>query len=676
MNKYRYNNRRGWFLSVLGFVLLGLFLSTVLLAAETKNEVGIFTLGEIEVTAKDEEAKNITTDKLGDEEMRQFNRDTVASALNLLPGVTLSQGGARNEQMIYVRGLDVRHVPIFLDGVPIYVPYDGYPDLGRFTTFDLSEIVMSKGFTSVLYGPNTMGGAINLVSRRPEKALEGNAGVGWFTGNGYQGYANLGTNQKRWYAQGGISYLNSDYSVLSDDFKPTRARTEDGGKRENSYYRDRKYNLKFGLTPAEGHEYAVSYFNQHGVKGVPPYTGTDSTQSARYWQWPYWDKEGLYFNSRTPIGDKSYAKTRLYYDKYQNSLATYTDGTYSRISPSSSLSNYDDYTYGGSIELGTSVIPRNLLKLAGHYKADVHREQDTPANPYERTEEKIFSIGLEDTITITKRLYAILGISYDRQWVVEAENYYRNTMYNLPEGNTDAWNPQGALFYSLTDTAKINFSVSEKTRFPTMKDKYSYRWNSAIPNPDLKPERARNYELGYQDVLFKRVALKTALFYRDIKDFILQATVPDPNNPGRTTSQNQNVGHVEQYGFEVDLTASLMTTLDAGINYTYLDNNNRSSSDKLTDVPEHKLFVYAKYTPIKALSLLADLETDSKRYSSTNGVRIAKGFTVVNAKAMYEIIKGLQIEAGVRNVLDKNYTLYEGFPMSGRTFFSNLTYRF
>ncbi|OPY80032.1 MAG: Colicin I receptor precursor [Syntrophorhabdus sp. PtaU1.Bin153] len=676
MNEFVHNKRGGWFLGVLGILLIGVLLSVEGLAAETKNEGGVFTLGEIEVSAKNEEAKNITIDKLADEEMREFNRDTVANALNLLPGITLSQGGARSEQMIYVRGLDVRHVPIFLDGVPVYVPYDGYPDLGRFTTFDLSEIVMSKGFTSVLYGPNTMGGAINLVSKRPEKAFEGNAGVGWFTGNGYQGYANFGTKQKRWYAQGGISYLNSDYFVLSDEFKPTRARTEAGGQRENSYYWDRKYNLKFGLTPAEGHEYAVSYFNQHGVKGVPPYTGTDSTQSPRYWQWPYWDKEGLYFNSRTPIGDKSYAKTRLYYDKYQNSLATYTDGTYSRISPQSSLSNYDDYTYGGSVEVGTSLIPRNLLKLAGHYKADVHREQDTPANPYERTEEKIFSIGLEDTITITKRLYAILGISYDRQWVVEAENYANRTMYSLPEGKTDAWNPQGGLFYSLTDTAKINFSISEKTRFPTMKDKYSYRWNSAIPNPDLKPERARNYELGYQDVLFKRVAVKTALFYRDIKDFILQATVPDPNNPRRTISQNQNVGHVEQYGFEVDLSTSLMTTLDAGVNYTYLDNNNRSSSDKLTDVPEHKLFVYAKYTPVKVLSFLADLETDSKRYSSSNGVRIAKGFTVVNAKAMYEIIKGLQIEAGVRNLLDKNYALYEGFPMPGRTFFSNLTYRF
>ena len=126
---------------------------------------------------------------------------------------------------------------------------------------------------------------------------------------------------------------------------------------------------------------------------------------------------------------------------------------------------------------------------------------------------------------------------------------------------------------------------------------------------------------------------------------------------------------MEQYGFELDLSAPIIKTLDAGVNYTYLDNNNRSSSDKLTDVPEHKFFVYAKYTPVKGLSLLADVEKDSKRWSDSRGVRVAKGYTVANIKAMYEIIRGLQIEAGVRNVFDNDYELNEGFPMPGRLFF-------
>jgi iron complex outermembrane receptor protein len=231
--------------------------------------LGVFVLGEVEVVGNQEQsAASVLTERVTEEELRSFNRDDVAEALDLLPGVHMSKTGARNESTVYVRGFDLRHVPLYLDGIPIYVPYDGYPDLRRFTTFDLSQIVLSKGFTSVLYGPNTMGGAINLVSKRPEKAFEGNCGAGYASGDSYQAYLNLGTNQGWWYLQTGASWYNIDHFRLSDDFRETAA--EDGGRRENSYQRDRKINIKLGLTPHGDDEYALSYIYQHGVKGTPP----------------------------------------------------------------------------------------------------------------------------------------------------------------------------------------------------------------------------------------------------------------------------------------------------------------------------------------------------------------------------------------------------------------------
>lgn len=261
--------------------LIALSLPAVATAADP---VGVFTLGEIEVRAKaDADSINPTVDRIYADELRQFNRNTIADAANLLPGVTASVTGARNEQTLYVRGLDIKHVPLFLDGIPIYVPYDGYPDLARFTTFDLSEVVVAKGFTSVLYGPNTMGGAINMVSRRPEKAFEGEVGAGISSGDTYLGYANLGTAQEKWYLQAGAAYLDSNYFPLSDNFTPTK--TENGGQRDNSYKQDGKINLKAGYTPNKTDEYAFSFIDQHGEKGTPPYTGNDQTVTARYWQW-------------------------------------------------------------------------------------------------------------------------------------------------------------------------------------------------------------------------------------------------------------------------------------------------------------------------------------------------------------------------------------------------------
>nr|CBX30876.1 hypothetical protein N47_E43880 [uncultured Desulfobacterium sp.] len=654
---------------------------TNLKAEEKTQTTNVFTLGEIEVKDSSEVSKNITVEKLYSDEIRDFGRNNVAQALNLLPGVTMSQTGARNEQTIFVRGFDIRRVPLFLDGIPIYVPYDGYPDFGRFTTYDVSEIVVSKGFTSVLYGPNTEGGAINMVSRRPQKAFEGDAGAGYGTGGTYNGYINLGSNQKTWYLQGGASYINSDYFVLSDDFDPSKAlyKTENGGKRDNSYYHDGKYNLKLGFTPAEGHEYALSYIEQHGVKGNPVYTGYDSSVTPRYWIWPYWDKKSWYLTTNTPLGKDFYLKTRLYYDKYKNSLWSYDDATYSTMKKKSSFaSDYDDHSRGFSVEAGTTLIPINNIKAAFHYKQDYHKEHNIPA-PYQNFKDDIMSVGLEDTVQITDKLYSILGISYDSIKTIEAEDSFNSTTGTFgyyPKGSAHAVNPQIGFLHNLTDSAKIYATVADKSRLPTIKDKYSYRMGTALPNPDLKSEKSTNYEIGYQDTFLKKIAVKTDLFYADVTDMILLVKVPDPSNPGKTINQNQNISNVKRTGAELEITVPVMDKLESGFNYSYIFNDNRTNRDKITDVPRNKLFAYVRYMPLTQLSLLGDIEYNSDRFSSTDGVERVGSFAVTNFRATYEIIKGVKIEGGVLNIFDRNYALSEGYPMAGRSYFANMRYSF
>ena len=645
---------------------------------EERNRV--YTLGEIDVVAKGEESKNTSIDKVYYEEMRLFDRNNLADSLNLLPGVTLSEAGARNEKMIYLRGFDLKRAPIFQDGIPIYVPYDGYPDLGRFTTFDLSEVVVSKGFTSVLYGPNTVGGAINMVSRRPVKELEMNLGTGYASGNSYHGFGNIGTNQGKWYLQIGGSYLNQDYFRVSNDLESTSLQPGDGGRRVNSYETDWKASAKIGYTPNESDEYAFSYINQQGEKGVPPYDGYDTRQSVKYWQWPYWNKESFYFNSKTGILDKSYVKTRLFYDKFQNSLNSYDDATYSTMLKKSSFaSNYDDYTYGGSLETGTLLLPYNSLKAAFHFKKDVHREQNAETYPTQRFEDNIFSVGAEDTIDFTDRVYGIAGVSYDWLNTLEATDLNTSTLKlsSFPTANTSAWNPQGGLFYKMTDTGTLHSSIAKKSRLPSIKDKYSYRLGTAIPNPDLKAEQSINYEVGYKDLLFKSLVLETNVFYNQVTDFILLTTIPDPLNPKKTINQNQNISKLNMYGLELGLSGNLLENLKGGFNWTWLQYQNPSATDQITNLPNHKLFAFLQYfTPLTGLSVLGSVEYNGDRLSSTDGVRVANQYVLVNAKAIYEFYRGYSIEGGINNITDENYALDEGYPLAGRNFFVNLRYKF
>lgn len=69
------------------------------------DPVSVFTLGEIEVSAKaDEDRANSTVDRVYADEQLNFDRNTIADAANLLPGVTLSvtgYGSANTYEYLY-----------------------------------------------------------------------------------------------------------------------------------------------------------------------------------------------------------------------------------------------------------------------------------------------------------------------------------------------------------------------------------------------------------------------------------------------------------------------------------------------------------------------------------------------------------------------------------------------
>ena len=149
--------------------LLPALLLTVFATAAVAQE-GTFQLGTVVVSASAHAPESVAEQVMGKDAIQQSNADTVSAAVATLPGASLSRN-SRNEETVFLRGFDARQVPVFVDGVPLYVPYDGYIDFARFTTFDLSEIRVAKAGASLLYGPNTLGGAINLVTRKPVASM-------------------------------------------------------------------------------------------------------------------------------------------------------------------------------------------------------------------------------------------------------------------------------------------------------------------------------------------------------------------------------------------------------------------------------------------------------------------------------------------------------------------------
>ncbi len=631
----------------------------------------IFTLGEVFITATREID---ISGRVTQSEMETQNKTEVSKALDVLPGITLTASGQRNESTLTIRGFDLRSVPVFMDGIPVYVPYDGYVDLARFTTFDLSVVDVSKGFSSMLFGPNSLGGAINLISRKPTKKLEYDGAMGLINTNGYRGNFNIGSHFSKIYFQGGYSYLHRDSYILSKNFESRMH--ESGGERKNSYRTDQKINLKIGWTPTEKQEYVVGYINQQGSKGNPLYAGDDKLNSLfskpRYWQWPAWNKETYYLLTNTKLTGKHYIRNKIYYDIFKNTINSYDDSTYStQKKPYAFQSRYNDYTYGANIEYGTTILQNNELKFSTQYKKDVHRENNI-GEPVRRFEDNTTYFAIEDIYKISKSIVLIPGISYSERENIIAQDYNSKTesITDYPSASpSKSFSGQLGLFYYFKDNHRLSFSVSKKSRFATIKDRYSYRMGTAIPNPDLKPETADNYDISYSGKFFNKLFCQASVYYSHITDAILTV-----NNVQPGKSQMQNTGSAEFMGAEIATRYTIKKKLIIGASYSYIEKHNLTNPSVLfTDVPDSKVFSFIEYKPTQLISIMLNAEYYSSRYSTSYGT-IAPEFTLVNTMISGKIWKYLSLEAGVNNIFDTNYMLVEGYPEEGRNFFVTLRF--
>lgn len=645
----------------------GIPVSAALFSGSVWAEQGVFNLGQVVVSAEQNKARGVEQ-VVDAKQLEEFNRNTVGSALNMLPGFSLATAGARGEQQFYVRGFDSRQVPIFLDGIPQYVPYDGNVDIARFTTFDLAEVRLAKGSASLLYGPNIMGGAVNLVSRKPVKELEGNVRVGFATGSEHMVAANVGMNQGLWYMQAGVSYLEAASFKLPHGFTDHKAQpTDTGSRRSNADYRDKKGSFKFGLTPNDTDEYAIGYSKQEGDKNQPVYTGANDQEKARFWRWPQWDKESIYFISSTALDEHNTLKTRVYKDEYVNTLRMYDNSAFTTYSNSP----YTDKTYGAAVEWINTNLENHELHIAVHYKDDRHKSADDKSSKDFRDVTR--SIALEDLITLAPTWRMRVGVSHEER---SARKTFSTDYPNFDKDTTRATNGLLELMHDLNDDIELFASVAKKTRMPTLKDRFSARMGKAYANPNLKPEEARHVEFGLRGTPWAGAYLQSSIFYSHVRNEMQFM-------PYKDKEQLQNVGKARHRGFEISLDQNIGEQWQVGAAYTYLNRVNLSDrSIKLTDTPRHKLFAHTTWKPMDKLALQATMETESGRrisYKESKTVTnypTLSGFTVLGFKSTWYVLDELSLEAGVRNLTNKNYAYADGYPMPGRTWFAGANYQF
>ena len=651
--------------------IFGLSIVTSMLLAES------FTLGQVSVLENIKDI-NLFEQSISPEVISQNSSDTVSEALDNLSGVNQDVQGGRGESTLYIRGFDAKRVGVFIDGIPVYVPYDGNFDYGRFLTTDIGSIDVSKGYSSVVYGGNTMGGVVNIVSRKPTKEFEGNAKAKIVLDSDakmakHVESVNIGTKQGNFYGQLGANYSKQDHFRISDDYEATATQPE--GERLRSEAQDKKISLKAGYLADDKSEIAISYVNQQGEKQQPPVTDTTFAKN-KDWDWPYWDKETVSITGQKNF-DSSYVKALAYYDKSKNSVWSYDNATFSSITKNWAFkSRYDDYSYGARLEYGIE-LGENFIKAAANYKKDVHRAYDKNKTTnveslVERYEDNTVSLGLEDVYNITSKLEFLAGVSYDKKEAHEIYDTNAAYLNMLALETQDSFSPQTALVYSLDDSSKVKGSISRKTYMPSMKDRYSRKFNSYVPNVDLKNETATHYELSYLKK-YNALTSRANIFLTRVDDAI-QSIVHAPSG----LLQNQNVGTFDHRGVELELNYKA-DALEIGGNYTYISIKNKDNgSVEIVDVPKHQFFTFAQKEIAKDVSLYANMKFRDGAYENKlNGTYVTNpNFTTFDLKAIYEPTKNLTAEIGIKNLTDELVRYDMAYPMAGREFFASLDYKF
>jgi outer membrane cobalamin receptor len=548
----------------------------------------------------------------------------LSDILSYAPGAYATSGG-KGESHVKLRGLDTDKSTLLLDGIPVYDPYFNSYDLKTVLTEDVEAIKVVKGASSVLYGPNTLGGIVDVLTLKPKTpSLTLRAAAGRDSSYILS-------------ARGAVAWRKTVFmgAVTRDHSNGLRIPVGDStGLLKNSDYGKTALNGKVYFYPGEKSEIlaqASFYSSEWGI--------ADATQyyKSRYWRFKDWRRLTLGLGGTFPLFAKGSLKVRTYYVKSDNTLDQYKNASMSTLDWESIYKNYDAGAFIlGSHPLGT----RNELRFSLNARVDHVEQQGSATAPWEIYEHQTYSAGIEDDFRLTDKWQITGGFSIDR-------------LKKQVGGTRTSLNPVGGIRFTPAPDLSFHLALSRKSRFPSMRSLYS----TSGGNPALRDEIGTTVELGadwrgpFEGSL--------AVFTTEVEDMIYSVRLPS----GYKTYIN--IGKASVKGFEAGVAKSV-GLFDARLSYTFLDTKNKDENRRLDLVPQSELSLVAGFGPVDdyRLSLWGVAASSSEVLISGTKVS-APGYVV--ASASFEKYFGMfSLYVKVDNLFDRAYATEPGYPMASR----------
>jgi iron complex outermembrane receptor protein len=525
-------------------------------------------------------AGGVSAIELNDASLRLPAAPTTEEVLREIPTLHV-RTNTRGEAEIAVRGSESRQVAVLLDGVPLTLGWDGRTDVSVFGAGAVENIRFVRGISSVLHGPNVLGGVVEmstaarLLPRRASFSASGTLdGEGGFAASvhgeqpfdtdGGAGVVRIGAG---WRDRPGFPLPKGvTEPVATDGLRLNTDATNLSGFFSLRYDRDR-------------HGWAsLSASGFRGERGIAAELGA---AQPRLWRYPAIERLVVAASGGTGHHDTPWGRADLEasvgMDVGHSSIRSYRTRDYDDIV---GREDGNDRTVTTRL-LGDHTLGRRGNLAAAFTLADIDHEAivDGQSAGYRQ---RLMSVAGESTWILVETpsaslatLRLSLGGAWDRGWTPRTGN--------LPAtGTLDDWGARAGVSAILAGgTTLIHAGVSRRGRFPALREMYSEALDRFVPSPDLRPEQLVAVEGG----VTTRVGageLQLVGFHYDLSGAIRRITLDD----GRRMRVNSD--ELVSTGIEVLFNQSFGTVSFGGdltLQTTRLEDPSTSVSSRPENLP-------------------------------------------------------------------------------------------
>lgn len=494
---------------ITGTVLWG---GNSVLAQENEQE---FTLDPMVITATRTEKRDVdvpaSTTILSNQDLKNTGAQNLQVALGRVPGLiykTFSPGGGAMGTManeIAIRGVS-NGTLVMLNGTPMNLRGKYFLDAIPVENVERVEIV--KGGAGVLYGSEAMGGVINIITK---KELTNSVSVG---------YGNYG--QQKYSASVGTDKVNVGYNLEKWGNVDTISRSDDKGLKHTDMTGSEKRNLYVDYKINDNWNFLYNYFETN--------VRYDTWFDDAYKEVP---KGGALQQNREYVTKQNLVqllyqddtlKANLYYNQNKLMANGFTNyNTSGKFQGKIYDTDEKNRTYGADVQKEWQLNSKGSLVLGGSYQNEFYDD---------------YSSKVTD-----RHIYAVYG-QYDHKFddknelIVGARETWTTGGYR--DQNYDNFSMSGQYVHKLDDDDSLYANVTQSFIMPTFSQMYGAR-DTAIANPDLKPQKGVSYEAGWKRVTDSH-SWKAAVYHIDITDNISATWDTDKTEYQYTNEDFKNTG--------------------------------------------------------------------------------------------------------------------------------------